>query len=119
MIADTMLEPTAATKILANTLLEHFYECLEEPAVTAEDEIGAEKKTVAVVVAAESELEAAVARREQAANLLCWKQYLGATIEAEMAAAAQGHAQGGLEAAATEAARGDGSSSAGRPGGSS
>ena len=43
---------------------------MEEPAVAAEDEIGAEKETVAVPVAAESGVEAAVAREEQASNLV-------------------------------------------------
>ena len=42
-----MLEPTATTEI-------QFCECMEEPAVAAEDEIGAEKETVVVSVAAES-----------------------------------------------------------------
>ena len=85
---NTMLEPTAAAKA-------RFYECLEEPEVTAGYEVGAEKETVAVPVAAENEVEAAVAGREQVAHLLCWQQHLEAAIEAEMTSYKQEQASNG------------------------
>ena len=66
----TLLEPTAAG-FAENTMLEptaaaeaRFHECLEEPEVTAGYEVGAEKETVAVPVAAENEVEVSVAGRE-------------------------------------------------------
>ena len=94
IVADTMLEPTAATEI-------QFCECMEEPSVAAEDEIGAKKKTVPVPVAAESGVEAAVAREEQATNLMCWLKHLeAASAQAGMAAAAEA---GEMTAAIAEA----------------